>query len=56
VAAGDLNGDGNAEIVVGTQSQSDGVRVLTPDLQGTGVNFEAYNHFTGGLYVAVGRA
>ncbi len=57
VAAGDLDGDGKAEIIVGTFSQTNRVTGYKADLSAIpGLDFAPYGGFGGGNFVAVGKA
>ena len=54
VAGADFTGDGNADLVVGSESQTDRVRVLRMPDRAVLTAFNAYGGFNGGVNVAAG--
>ena len=54
VATGDVNGDGTADIIVGTGPGAGQVAVFNGKNLGLLANFSAFPGFTGGVYVAAG--
>jgi hypothetical protein len=57
VAAGDLDGDGNAEIIVGPYTGTNRVKGYKADLSPvSGLDFAPYGNFLGGNFVAIGQA
>lgn len=54
VAAGDVNGDGRADIITGTAAGSSHVKVFDGSSSQVLASFLAYGSFQGGVYVAAG--